>query len=86
MNGRTIAYLFGLAAVGLFAWGLASTRSSGSSPATSTGTGDVLAIVQGEEITRAEVETNAGGQLTQLRQQMFDITEQALNQTIDGTL
>ncbi|MEJ2482667.1 MAG: thioredoxin domain-containing protein [Gemmatimonadota bacterium] len=89
MNGKTVLFLLGLVAAGLFGWGLA-TMSDGAPGAGGTtdasNGGDILARVAGEEITRAEVETNAGGQLTQLRQQMFDITEQALNQTIDGTL
>ena len=88
MNVRTLLYLAGLVAVGFFAWGLASfDRAGGPSTATSgSADSDVLAVVGGEEITRNEVETNAGRQLTQLRQQMFDLTEQSLNRTIDGKL
>jgi protein-disulfide isomerase len=88
MNGRTLLYLAGLVAVGFFAWGLASfDRAGGASTANSgSADSDVLAVVGGEEITRSEVETNAGGQLTQLRQQIFDLTEQSLGRTIDGKL
>jgi protein-disulfide isomerase len=87
MNGRTLLYIAGLAVVALFTWGIASSnRGSTSALAPASASGDVLAVVGGEEITRSEVETNAGGQLTQLRQQIFDLTEQSLNQTIDGKL
>jgi protein-disulfide isomerase len=89
MNGRTILLLLGLVAAGLFAWGLATMSGGpgapGASPA-ATGGADVLARVNGEEITRAEVEENAGGQLAQLRQQIYDLTEQSLDRTIDGKL
>jgi protein-disulfide isomerase len=87
MNGRTLLYVAGLAVVALFTWGIASSnRGSTSASAPASASRDVLAVVGGEEITRSEVETNAGGQLTQLRQQIFDLTEQSLNQTIDGKL
>jgi len=89
MNGRTILILVGLVAAGLFAWGLA-TMSSGTGAtggaAAATNSSDVLARVNGEEITRAEVEETAGGQLAQLRQQIYDLTEQSLGRTIDGKL
>ncbi|MCL7972341.1 MAG: SurA N-terminal domain-containing protein, partial [marine benthic group bacterium] len=87
MNGRTLLYIAGLVVVALFTWGIASSnRGSTSSNTSPAAASEVLAVVGGEEITRSEVETNAGGQLTQLRQQIFDLTEQSLNQTIDGKL
>lgn len=84
MNGRTVLYILGLAVVALFTWGIAtSNRSGGTGSATPTAASEVLATVDGEEITRNEVEANAGAQLVQLRSQIFDLTEQALTQTID---
>jgi protein-disulfide isomerase len=89
MKGRTIVYLLGLVAVALFTWGLARTTSapgtSGSARASASET-DVLARVDGDAISRAEVEQSAGGQFTQLRQQIYDLTEQSLGRTIDGKL
>lgn len=86
MNGRTIVYLLGLVAVALFTWGVArTTDSSVRTRGAASGT-DVLARIGGQEITRAEVEESAGPQLVQLRQQMFDLTEQSLARTIDGKL
>lgn len=85
MNGRTVLYILGLAVVALFTWGIAtSTRSGGTGSATPTAASEVLATVDGEEITRNEVEANAGAQLAQLRSQIFDLTDQSLTQTIDG--
>jgi predicted DsbA family dithiol-disulfide isomerase len=77
-------YILGLAVVALFTWGIAtSTRSGDKGGATPTTAAEVLATVGGEEITRNEVEANAGAQLVQLRSQIFDLTDQALTQTID---
>ncbi|MFO7588727.1 MAG: hypothetical protein R6X22_11720 [Gemmatimonadota bacterium] len=42
-----------------------------------------LARGGGEQVTRTEVEANAGPQFMQLRQQMIDLTEQTLARTID---
>ena len=84
MNSRTVLYIVGLAVVALFTWGIAiSTRSGGTDGATPTAAIEVLATVDGDEITRNEVEANAGAQLAQLRSQIFDLTDQALTQTID---
>lgn len=84
MNGRTVLYILGLVVVALFTWGIAtSTRSGGTDGATPTAAIEVLATVDGDEITRNEVEANAGAQLAQLRSQIFDLTDQALTQTID---
>jgi protein-disulfide isomerase len=88
MNSKTLLLsLIALAGVALFTWGLATSTNGGATTAAPASAGaDVLAEVGGEAITRSEVETNAGGQMTQLRQQMFDLTERTLNQTIDGKL
>jgi len=88
MNSRTVLYILSLVVVALFTWGLAkSTGSSGTDGVTTTSAGaEVLAVVGGEEITRNEVEANAGAQLVQLRSQIFDLTDQSLTQTIDGKL
>jgi len=87
MNSRTVLYILALVAVALFTWGLAtSTRSSNTGGVASSTSDEVLATVGGEEITRNEVEANAGAQLAQLRSQIFDLTEQSLTQTIDGKL
>lgn len=88
MNARAVLYILSLAVVALFTWGLARSTGSGGTgavPAASVG-GGVLATVGDEEITRNEVETNAGAQLAQLRSQIYDLTEQALRQTIDGKI
>jgi protein-disulfide isomerase len=86
MNGRTLLYIAGLAVVALFTWGLATSTMRGETGTAETGPDDVLAVVGGEEITRGEIETNAGAQLVRLNQQIFQITEQTLAQTIDGKL
>ncbi|MFO7588726.1 MAG: thioredoxin domain-containing protein [Gemmatimonadota bacterium] len=87
MSGRTIVYLLGLVAVALFTWGIARTTGApGAGPSGAASGAEVLARVGGEEITRADVEESAGPQLVQLRQQMFDLTEQSLARTIDGKL
>ena len=87
MNGRTVLYLAGLVAVGLFTWGLASSRRPATGSAeVEDARNEVLATVEGEEISRWEVETNAGSQLIRLRQQVFQLTDQTLAQTIDGKI
>ena len=88
MNGRSVLYILALAAVALFSWGLARSTAGGNVPETpiSSGGGEVLAVVGGEEITRREVELGAGPQLVQLRSQIYDLTEQSLKQMIDGKL
>ena len=87
MNSRTVLYILALVVVALFTWGIAtSTRGGGTGDATPTTASEVLATVGGEEITRNEVETNAGAQLSQLRSQIYDLTDQALTQTIDGKM
>ena len=87
MNSRTVLYILALVGVALFTWGLAtSTRSSSTAGVASPAASEVLAVVGGEEITRNEVETNAGAQLVQLRQQIFDLTDRSLAQTIDGKM
>ena len=70
----------------LFLVGLAGRRSPGGTGPDQVARAEVLARVAGDDITRAEVEENAGGQLSQLRQQIFDITDQSLARTIDGKL
>lgn len=70
----------------LFLVGLRGGGSAGGSGLDPAAQADVLARVGGAAITRAEVEENAGGQLSQLRQQIYDITEQSLGRTIDGKL
>lgn len=85
MNSRTVLYTLGLAVVALFTWGIATTTRSGDTGGvTPTAASEVLATVDGEAITRNEVEANAGAQLAQLRSQIFDLTDQSLTQTIDG--
>jgi protein-disulfide isomerase len=87
MNSRTVLYILGLAVVALFTWGIAtSTRGGDKGGATPTTAVDVLATVDGDEISRNEVETTAGPQLFQLRSQIYDLTDQALKQTIDGKI
>jgi protein-disulfide isomerase len=87
MNSRTVLYILGLAVVALFTWGIAtSTNGGGAGVATPPPAREVLATVDGQEITRSEVEATAGGELVQLRSQIFDLTDQALAQTIDGKL
>ena len=87
MNSRTVLYIVALVVVALFTWGLATTTQRNSTAGVqSTADSEVLAVVDGEEITRGEVETNAGAQLFRLRSQVFDLTEQTLLQTIDGKL
>ncbi|MDT8437265.1 MAG: thioredoxin domain-containing protein [Gemmatimonadota bacterium] len=87
MNGRTIVYLLGLVAVALFSWGLARTTGAPvAGRADSRDGADILARVEGREITRAEIEEAAGAQFMQLRKQMYDLTEQSLQRTIDGAL
>jgi predicted DsbA family dithiol-disulfide isomerase len=84
MNSRTVLYILGLAVVALFTWGIAtSTSGGGDGVATPATAREVLATVDGGEITRNEVEANAGAQLAQLRSQIFDLTDQALTQTIN---
>jgi protein-disulfide isomerase len=86
MTPKTLLlFAVALAGVTLVTWGIATTTNgSGTAAVPSAGRSDVLARVAGEAITRGEVETNAGGQMTQLRQQIFDLTDRTLNQTIDG--
>jgi protein-disulfide isomerase len=86
MNGRTLLYIAGLAVVALFTWGLATSTMRAETGAAGTAPDDILAVVGGEEITRSEIETNAGAQLMRLNQQIFQITEQTLAQTIDRKL
>jgi len=87
MKSRTALYILSLVIVALFTWGLAtSTRGGDTGDATPATASEVLAIVGGEEITRNEVETTAGPQLFQLRSQIYDLTDQALKQTIDGRI
>ena len=87
MNSRTVLYILALVVVALFTWGIAtSTRIKSTGDAIPTTASEVLATVGGEEITRNEVETNAGAQLAQLRSQIYDLTDQALKQTIDGKM
>jgi protein-disulfide isomerase len=87
MNSRTVLYILALVVVALFTWGLATSTRSSSADGVASATGvEVLAVVGGEEITRNEVETNAGAQLVQLRQQIFDLTDRSLAQTIDGKM
>ena len=87
MNARAVLYILGLGVVALFTWGIAtSTRGGDTAGVTPRATSEVLATVAGEEITRKEVEATAGAQLVQLRSQIFDLTDQALAQTIDGKL
>ncbi len=75
------------ALVVLFVTGLIGGRASRGGPGSAAaGPSEVLARVGGEEITRVEVEGNAGAQITQLRQQIYDLTERSLLQTIDGKL
>ena len=87
MKSRTALYILSLVIVALFTWGIAtSTRGGDTGDATPATASEVLAIVGGEEITRNEVETTAGPQLFQLRSQIYDLTDQALKQTIDGRI
>jgi len=85
MNARAVLYILGLGVVALFTWGIAtSTRGGNTAGVTPRATSEVLATVDGEEITRREVEATAGAQLVQLRSQIFDLTDQTLTQSIDG--
>jgi protein-disulfide isomerase len=87
MNSRTVLYIAALVVVALFTWGLATTTQRNSTAGVElTADSEVLAVVGGEEVTRNEVETTAGPQLFQLRSQIYDLTDQALKQTIDGRI
>ncbi len=78
-------YSLVLAVVALFTWGIASTnRGSSTADVMPSAAVSVLATVDGEEVTRDEVEAVAGGQLVQLRSQIFELTERALDETIDA--
>src|SRR5512135_1865538 len=73
MNKRTWFYLFGL--IVLPTWGCRSANDP-----------DKLAEVDGTVITREQVDHSAGKQLQSLRQQLYQLEQQKLEEYISATL
>ena len=73
-----------IAFTALVTWGISRPQSATLLPQATQG--EVLATVDGYEITRQEVEEIAPDQFIQAKQQLFDITERALAQAIDTKL
>jgi protein-disulfide isomerase len=73
-----------IAFTALITWGISRPQSATLLPQATQG--EVLATVDGYEITRQEVEEIAPDQFIQAKQQLFDITERALAQAIDTKL
>jgi len=68
----------------LITWGISRPQSAALLPQATQG--EVLATVSGYEITRQEVEEVAPDQFIQANQQLFDLTQRALEQAIDTKL
>lgn len=68
----------------LITWGISRPQSASLLPQATQG--EVLAIVGGYEITRQEVEEIAPDQFIQANQQLFDLTERALDEAISRKL
>ncbi|MEN8145941.1 MAG: thioredoxin domain-containing protein [Gemmatimonadota bacterium] len=77
MNGSW-KIILGMVAAGAAVWALSRQPAYGDSAAAD----EVLAVVGGIDITRSEVEAAGSEQFTQLRQQLYSLTEQGLEQTI----
>ena len=73
-----------IAFTALITWGISRPQSATLLPQATQG--EVLATVDGYEITRQEVEEIAPDQFIQAKQQLHDITESALAQAIDTRL
>ena len=73
-----------IAFTALITWGISRPQTATLLPQSTQG--EVLAIVDGHEITRQEVEEIAPDQFIQANQQLFDLTERALDQAIDTKL
>jgi len=73
-----------IAFTALITWGISRPQSATLLPQATQG--EVLATVDGYEITRQEVEEIAPDQFIQAKQQLHDITEGALAQAIDTKL
>lgn len=68
----------------LITWGISRPQTATLLPRATQG--EVLASVDGHEITRQEVEEVAPDQFIQANQQLHDLTERALDQAIDAKL
>ena len=68
----------------LITWGISRPQTATLLPQSTQG--EVLATVDGYEITRQEVEEIAPDQFIQANQQLHDLTERALNQAIDAKM
>jgi protein-disulfide isomerase len=68
----------------LITWGISRPQSANLLPQATQG--EILATVNGNEITRQEVEEVAPDQFIQAKQQLHDLTERALDQAIDTRL
>jgi protein-disulfide isomerase len=73
-----------IAFTALITWGISRPQSANVLPQATQG--EVLAKVGGYEITRQEVEEIAPDQFIQAKQQLFEITQRALDQAIDMKL
>lgn len=73
-----------VALAALVTWGISRPQSGALLPEATQG--EVLAAVNGVEITRQEVEEIAPDQFIQAKQQLHDLTERALSQAIDTKL
>jgi protein-disulfide isomerase len=73
-----------MAFTALVTWGISRPQSATLLPQSTQG--EVLATVDGYEITRQEVEEIAPDQFIQANQQLHDLTERALDQAIDTKL
>ena len=94
-NARLWPLLLSLAVVGCVVAGCQSETARAEKPAESAGgasvpasgdVDDVLAVVGGEPVTRAEIEKTIGAQLTELERRRFELVQQALNQAINERL
>jgi protein-disulfide isomerase len=82
MKSGIIGILAAFSAGLLVGWGATRVTLHGG---TSTDA-EVLAVVGGEPLTRADVESGASNQFRQARQQLFDLTDRSLQQAIDAKL